>query len=154
MQPVHAAGVLGSAQFGVPPELEPELDPDPELDPEPEPDEDPDDEPEPPPELPPLPLEEVLPLEEPLVPPPSAEPESFFLLLPSVEASFVPSKMSVAPLQCAESAARATSPGGPTQFHRARMVRPSVGAQGALSRGVCRHGGGRFPEGRNARAAA
>ena len=111
MQPVHRAVVFGSAQTVVPPEVDPE--PEPELDPElePEPDEDPDDEPELLPELPLVPLEEVPPLEDPLDPPPSLEPESLFL--PSVEASFVPSKMLVAPLQCAESAASATSPSGP-----------------------------------------
>jgi hypothetical protein len=99
----------------MPPELDPEPEPElePEPDPDPEPDEDPDDEPDPLPELPLVPLEEVPPLEDPLDPPLSLEPESLFLLLPSVEASFVPSKMLVAPLQCAESAASATSPSGP-----------------------------------------
>jgi periplasmic protein TonB len=101
MQPVQDAGVSGSAQTGDPPELEPELEP--ELDPEPEPDDEPDDDPEPLPDplpelpLPELPLEEVPPLDEPLDPPLSLEPESLFL--PSVEASLAPSKMLVAPLQ-------------------------------------------------------
>jgi hypothetical protein len=96
MQPVHGAGVSGAAQTIIPPELDPEVDPelDPDVDPEPEPEEEPDDEPEP---LPELPLDEVPPLDEPLDALLSLEPESLFL--PSVEASRVPSKMSVAPLQ-------------------------------------------------------
>ncbi len=93
MHPVHAASVFGSAHAGPPPELDPELEPEvdpeelePELEPDPVPDDDPDDAPELLPEL-----LEVLPLDDPLVPPPSFGPESLFLPA-SAEPSFVPSK--------------------------------------------------------------
>jgi hypothetical protein len=96
MQLVHEAGVSGSAQVPLPPELEP--DPEPEDEPEPEPDDEPD------PELEPDEEPELLP-ELPPASPPLDEPLASLKVDPespraSADASpLFPSRMSVAPPQ-------------------------------------------------------
>jgi hypothetical protein len=110
MQPVHGAGVFGSAQLPMPPD--PDADPDPDPDPEPDPDPDPDPEPEPEPEPEPDDAPELLldalPLDEPVDPLASLEPPPSFLPA-SPASSFCPWKYSVAPPQWDATTMSATS---------------------------------------------